>query len=64
MCLFLDLERLGLSASYSPKSVHASRRREAAKLGLGASDSGADGLEVGLNQLLAAYLEAVDSAHK
>ena len=52
MCLFLDLERLGLSASYYPKSVHASRRREAAKLGLGASDSGADGLEVGLNQLL------------
>jgi hypothetical protein len=60
MALFLELERLGIATSYYPKSVYASRRREAAKLGLGASDTGAEGLDVELHELLTPYVDAVD----
>jgi hypothetical protein len=61
MALFLELERLGLASSYYPKSVYASRRREAAKLGLGPSDTGAEGLDVNLQELLEPYMRAVKS---
>jgi hypothetical protein len=58
--LFLDLERLGLAHERYPKSTYSARRREAAKLGFSVSECGADGLEVELETLLAAYVRAVD----
>jgi hypothetical protein len=59
--LFLDLERLGLAQDRYPKSVYAARRREASKLGYTVSDYGADGLDVELADLMAAYVRAVDA---
>jgi hypothetical protein len=38
--LFLDLERCGLASRSYPKSIYAARRREAAKLGYSANESG------------------------
>jgi hypothetical protein len=61
--MFLDLERLGLAQTYYPKTVYASRRREAAKLGYSANDDGLDSLEVDIAELLAPYIAAVDVAH-
>jgi hypothetical protein len=58
--LFLDLERLGLAQERYPKSIYSARRREATKLGYSLSESGADGLDVELTDLLAAYVRAVD----
>lgn len=56
--LFLDLERLGLARQSYRDSVYAARRREAAKLGYSASDTGADGIDVELAELLGAYVQA------
>jgi hypothetical protein len=61
MALFLELERLGLATSYYPKTVYASRRREASKLGLGPSDTRVEGLDVNLEELLEPYVDAVVS---
>jgi hypothetical protein len=58
--LFLDLERLGLARQCYRDSVYAARRREAARLGYSASETGCDGLDVDLADLLAAYVRAVD----
>jgi hypothetical protein len=58
--LFLDLERLGLARQCYRDSVYASRRRESAKLGYRASESGQDPLDVDLADLLAAYVRAVE----
>jgi hypothetical protein len=58
--LFLDLERLGLGRQCYRDSVYAARRREARKLGYSASDTGSDGIDVDLAELLAAYVRAVD----
>jgi hypothetical protein len=52
--LFLDLERLGLAKRCYRRSVYAARRREALKLGYSASDTGADGIDAELAELLAA----------
>jgi hypothetical protein len=58
--LFLDLERVGLARQAYRDSVFAARRREAAKLGYSTSESGTDGLDVELAELLTAYVRAVD----
>jgi hypothetical protein len=60
--LFLDLERLGLARQCYRDSVYAARRREATKLGSSANEGRADGLDVELADLLAAYVQAVDGA--
>jgi hypothetical protein len=60
LSMFLDLERLGLAASYYPPNVYRQRRREAVKLGYAANDGGSP-LEVEVGDLLAAYVEKVDS---
>lgn len=60
--LFLDLERLGLARQCYRNSVYASRRREAQTLGYSASDISADGIDVELAELLAAYVRAADEA--
>jgi hypothetical protein len=60
--LFLDLERLGLARQCYRDSVYAARRREATKLGYSANEGKADGLDVELADLLAAYVQAVDGA--
>lgn len=56
---FLSLERQGIASECYRPAVYASRRREAAKLGYGASD-GKPALEVELGELLRPYVEAVD----
>jgi hypothetical protein len=58
--LFLDLERLGLAPRCYRESVHVARRREATKLGYGTNESGRGGLTVDLEELLGAYVRAVD----
>ena len=60
--LSLDFERLGLARQCYRDSVYAARRREATKLGHSANEVGADGLDVELADLLAAYVQAVDGA--
>jgi hypothetical protein len=40
--------------------MYSARRREAAKLGYSLSESGVDGLDVELTELLAAYVRAVE----
>jgi hypothetical protein len=57
--MFLELERLGIAESFYPKSVYASRTREARKLGYAISDSGAAPLDVALSHLLQPYVDAV-----
>jgi hypothetical protein len=59
LAMFLELERLGIAQSYYPKSVYATRRREARKLGYSTSDTGASPLDVGLGELLLPYIEAL-----
>jgi hypothetical protein len=61
LSMFLDLERLGLAASYYPPNVYRQRRREAVKLGYAASDGSAAPLDVEIGDLLAAYVEKVES---
>lgn len=53
-------QRLGLARQCYRESVYAARRREAKRLGYSASDTGADGIDVELAELLAAYVPAVD----
>jgi hypothetical protein len=60
LSMFLDLERLGLAASYYPTSVYRQRRREAVKLGYAANDGVASPLEVEVGDLLAVYVEKVE----
>jgi hypothetical protein len=60
LSMFLDLERLGLAASYYPPNVYRERRREAVRLGYAANDAGASPLEVEIGDLLAAYVEKVE----
>jgi hypothetical protein len=60
--LFLDLERLGLGKQSYRDSVYAARRREARRLGYSANETGSEGIEVELADLLAAYVRAVDEA--
>ena len=59
LSMFLDLERLGLAASYYPKSVGAARRREAAKLGYAANESPL-AVDVDLDDLLRPYVQTVE----
>jgi hypothetical protein len=56
---FLSLERQGIATECYRPSVYASRRREAARLGYGASD-GKPALEIELGDLLRSYVEGVD----
>ena len=56
MSLFLDLETLGMAAECYPPSVYKLRRREAVKLGYGANESGRDGIEVELDELLDPFI--------
>lgn len=56
---FLSLERQGIASECYRPSVYALRRREAAKLGYGASD-GKPAFEAELGDLLGPYVEAVD----
>jgi hypothetical protein len=58
--LFLDLERLGVGRQSYGKSVYATRRREAAKLGFSANEGGREAIEVSLADLLAIYVRTVD----
>ena len=60
--MFLDLERLGLAESYYPKSAYADRRRLAAKMGYSANEMGSEALDVDLETLLSAYVDAVESS--
>jgi hypothetical protein len=62
MSMFLALERLGLAQSYYPVSVFSARRREARRIGLSVSDTGANALEIELQELLRPYLNAVGPA--
>jgi hypothetical protein len=59
--LFLDLERLGLASQCYRKPVYAARRREAAKLGYSANESGRGPMDVSLAGLLGSYTRAVDT---
>jgi hypothetical protein len=61
MSMLLDLERRGLASSYYPRSVLASRTREARSLGLSANDARAQELCVDVGLLLASYRKAVDA---
>jgi hypothetical protein len=61
LAMFLELERLGIAKAHYPKSVYATRRREATKLGYGISDTGAPPLDVELSGLLRPYVEAVEA---
>jgi hypothetical protein len=58
--LFLDLERLGIASQSYPKSIYTARRREAAKLGYSANESGRKVMDVALGDLLASYVRMVD----
>jgi hypothetical protein len=58
MSMFLDLERLGLAASYYPPSVYTSRKREARSQGL-AVDEGGRPLSVDIGKLLEPYRAAI-----
>jgi hypothetical protein len=53
MSMFLDLERLGLAATYYPKSVLVARKREARSLGMAANDAGMAAIDVDVEQLCA-----------
>jgi hypothetical protein len=59
MSLFLDVERLGVAEGYYPRSVLASRKREARTLGLASNECGTQAVEVDLAGLLAPYIDAV-----
>lgn len=59
LSMFLDLERLGLATSYYPKSVGATRRREAAKLGYAANETSLP-VDVDLSALLQPYGDVVE----
>jgi hypothetical protein len=59
LSMFLDLERLGLATSYYPKSVGATRRREAAKLGYAANEISL-AIDVDLDALLRPYCAVVE----
>ena len=61
LAMLLDLERLGLSASYYSPAMYASRRRFAARLGYSAGRPGSGGLCVDLAGLLP-YFDAVAKA--
>ena len=58
--MFLDLERLGLARTYYSNAAYSDRRRLASKLGFSANESGQDGLEVELSELVAPYERAVE----
>lgn len=60
--LFLDLERLGLAASYYSAAMLADRRRLARKLGYAANHPTAEPLTVELGALLAPYSAALQAA--
>jgi hypothetical protein len=62
MAMLLDVERLGLGASFYPPSVHTARRREARKLGLASNESGTEAVTADLNRLLGSYADAVRQA--
>jgi hypothetical protein len=55
LSMLVDRERIGLDAAYYPKSVLSSRRAEARKVGLAASEMNCLPLEVDLSELLAPY---------
>ena len=61
LSMFLDLERLGLAGSYYPPNVYRQRRREAVKLGYAANDAVVSPLEVEVGDLLAAFVQKVES---
>jgi hypothetical protein len=61
LSMFLDLERVGLAASYYPPNAYRERRREAVKLGYAANDPGTSPLDVEVGDLLAMYVKKVDS---
>lgn len=62
LSMLLDLERLGLAASYYSAAMHADRRRLARRLGLAPGNSVAEPLNVDVGSLLAPYAAAVAEA--
>ena len=62
LSMLVDLERVGLDQAFYPRSVLSSRRAEARKVGLAASEMNSPGLEVDLSELLSPYEAAVGLA--
>jgi hypothetical protein len=56
--MFLDVERLGLARRFYPKSVHAARRREVARIGLASNEHGRQDAEYDLSRMISPYRRA------